>query len=93
MKILIWPILLLFLLPVFPSEWKPPKPGFVVHFDFISNAREGRDLVKIAARAGAKVINVVPPAHIWENRKALEMLVELKKAQSCALSDLRPPSD
>lgn len=77
MKILIGPILLVSLLPAFPSEWNPPKPGFVVHFDFISNAREGRELVKIAASAGAKVINVVPPAHIWENRQALEMLDEI----------------
>jgi hypothetical protein len=77
MKLLLCLILLLFLAPAFPSEWNPPKPGFVVHFDFISNAHEGRELVKIAAKAGAKVINVVPPAHIWENRQALEMLDEI----------------
>jgi hypothetical protein len=65
---------MLSLLPAFAATWVPPKPGFVVHFDFISNEREGRELVKIAARAGAKVVNVVPPAHIWENRKALKML-------------------
>jgi hypothetical protein len=52
----------------------PPKPGFVVHFDFLSNVKEGRDLVRIAAGAGAQVINVVPPAHVWENKLALEML-------------------
>ncbi len=49
-------------------------PGYVIHFDFISTVREGRDLVRIAARAGAKVINVVPPAHIWESVPAVEML-------------------
>jgi hypothetical protein len=52
----------------------PPKAGFVVHFDFISNAAEGRQLVQIAAAAGAKVINVVPPARIWKRPRALEML-------------------
>jgi hypothetical protein len=52
----------------------PPKPGFVIHFDFISNVREGRELVQIAVRAGAKVINVVPPARIWENKAAVQML-------------------
>jgi hypothetical protein len=56
--------------PIPPS----PKPGFVVHFDSISNVREGRDLVRIAQKAGAQVINVVPPAHIWENNLAIQML-------------------
>jgi hypothetical protein len=46
---------------------EPPKPGFVLHFDFIRNASEGCALVDIAERAGAKVINVVPPAHVWED--------------------------
>jgi hypothetical protein len=59
---------------LFPQIPPPTKPGFVVHFDFISNVREGRDLVRIAARVGAKVINVVPPAHVWENRLAVQML-------------------
>jgi hypothetical protein len=67
-------VLLLLSLPAFAATWSPPKPGFVIHFDFISTAREGRELVNIAARAGAKVVNVVPPAHIWESRQALEML-------------------
>jgi hypothetical protein len=52
----------------------PTLPGYVIHFDFISNIKEGRDLVRIAARGGAKVINIVPPAHIWENQLALKML-------------------
>jgi hypothetical protein len=43
------------------SEFICPKPGFVVHFDFLSNVHEARDLVRIAAKAGAQVINVVPP--------------------------------
>jgi hypothetical protein len=51
-----------------------PEPGFVIHFDFISNAEEGRQLVRIAAEAGARVINVVPPARVWKNRQAREML-------------------
>ena len=52
----------------------PPKTGYVVHFDFLKNAGEGRDLVRIAQRAGARVINLVPPAHVWENPAALAML-------------------
>jgi hypothetical protein len=61
-------------LPSFALAWDPPKPGFVVHFDCLSNVHEGRALVKIAAQSGAKVISVVPPAHIWENQRALRML-------------------
>jgi len=49
-------------------------PGYVVHFDFLSNVHDGRNLVRIAARGGAKVINVVPPAHIWDSPLALRML-------------------
>jgi hypothetical protein len=66
--------LLLLVTSLFQPAPAPPKPGFVVHFDFISNVREGRDLVRIAAKAGAQVINVVPPAHIWENKQAMRML-------------------
>jgi len=51
-----------------------PKPGFVVHFDFIKNASEGCALVDIAGRAGAKVINLVPPAHVWEDSASLSAL-------------------
>jgi len=52
----------------------PPKPGFVVHFDFIKDASEGLALVGIAQRAGAKVINLVPPAHVWEDAASLAAL-------------------
>jgi hypothetical protein len=65
---------LVLLASLFPQVSAPPYPGFVVHFDFISNAQEGRDLVRIAAKAGARVINVVPSARIWENKSAMRML-------------------
>jgi hypothetical protein len=57
-----------------PQRTTPPRPGFVIHFDFISTVQEGRDLVRIAVKAGAQVINVVPPARIWENKLAVLML-------------------
>jgi hypothetical protein len=56
------------------SKAEPSKPGFVVHFDFIRNASEGLALVEIAQRAGAKVINLVPPAHVWEDAASLAAL-------------------
>ena len=61
-------------LVIISSGFQPPKTGYVVHFDFISDEKEARDLVRIAHEAGADVINVVPPAHVWENRRALVML-------------------
>ncbi len=56
-----------------------PKPGFVIHFDFIKNASEGCALVDIAERAGAKVINLVPPAHVWEDPASLAALEAIIK--------------
>ena len=58
----------------FGSGSQSPLTGYVVHFDFIADRQQGIQLVRIAAQNGAQVINVVPPAHIWENRKALRML-------------------
>ena len=51
-----------------------PEPGFVVNFDFIRNASDGLDLIKIAQKAGAKVINMVPPAHVWDDPVSLAAL-------------------
>ncbi len=56
------------------ASFAAPLPGFVVHFDFIANRQQGVDLVRIAARNGARVINVVPPAHVWDDPRAVRML-------------------
>lgn len=56
------------------EEPRRTDPGFVVHFDCLRNAREARALVDLAARQGAAVVSIVPPAHVWENREALAML-------------------
>jgi hypothetical protein len=72
--ILILLCLLTLLLAVAAPSLSQPLPGYVVHFDFIANQREARQLVRIAAASGARVINIVPPAHIWENREAVRML-------------------
>jgi hypothetical protein len=53
--------------PVVQAGPRASKPGFVLHFDFIENAAEGLALVDVAARTGAQVINLVPPAHIWDS--------------------------
>jgi hypothetical protein len=51
-----------------------PRVGFVVHFDCLRNEAEARTAVLVAAGQGARVLSVVPPAHVWENRQALAML-------------------
>ena len=56
------------------TDPRAPLHGYVVHFDFFENAQEGIDLVGFAKSAGAKVINVVPPAHVWERPDAQVML-------------------
>ena len=74
MRITVWILALMSFVNLSRPVDNAPKCGFVVHFDFLSNAQEGRNLVRIAARAGARVINVVPPAHIWDDRVAMQML-------------------
>lgn len=49
-------------------------PGFVVHFDCVQNEAEAHAAVAIAAAQGARLISIVPPAHVWENPTALRML-------------------
>jgi hypothetical protein len=62
------------LLSAVNANAEAPKPGFVINFDFIKNASEGRALVDVAERAGAKVIDLVPPAHVWEDSPSLAAL-------------------
>ncbi len=69
------------------SEQIPPLPGYVVHFDFFENEQEGKDLIHFAKSAGAKVINLVPPAHVWERPDVLSVLDNL--VQYIADSDLK----
>jgi len=67
-----WAFLLV--LPAAPGLAQETLPGFVVHFDFIRNAAEGCALVNIAQQAGAKVIDVVPPARVWDHPESLAAL-------------------
>ncbi len=70
---------LLFVAIIFCSRLLSAAPltGYVVHFDFLVNAQEGRDLVRHAKEAGAQVINLVPPAHVWDRPDAIELLDEV----------------
>jgi hypothetical protein len=55
----------------------PPLPGAVIHFDYVTDARDGRILVDAAKRCGARVISLVPPAHVWDRPDALAILDEV----------------
>jgi len=53
--------------------------GYTLHFDFLSSPVAAREAVETAAAAGAKVISLVPPAHIWEDnvgRQTLQAALE-----------------
>jgi hypothetical protein len=52
----------------------PTRVGFVVHFDCLADEAEARAAVRVAAEQGARVVSIVPPAHVWENAKAVAML-------------------
>lgn len=56
------------------SAATPVRVGFVIHFDCIENKAEARQAVANAAENGAEVVSIVPPAHVWENATAVEML-------------------
>jgi hypothetical protein len=73
MQVFLFPFLGISAAVAAPPAGDPVLPGFVVHFDFIANVQEARQLVAVAQAAGAKVINLVPPAHMWDNALALQM--------------------
>ncbi|MGC9093471.1 MAG: hypothetical protein ACP5JH_09545 [Bacteroidota bacterium] len=76
-------LLLFLLLPLFlyaaPKLSAHPVPltGFTVHFDFLNNLNDAKRLVTFAADHGAEIINVVPPAHIWEDSLSLQILRQI----------------
>jgi hypothetical protein len=51
-----------------------PLVGFTVHWDFFASAAEAERLVTFAIDGGARVLNVVPPPHIWEQPESLAIL-------------------
>ncbi len=44
-----------------------PLLGFTLHFDFLDSMADAERLVRFAVANGATILNVVPPAHIWED--------------------------
>jgi hypothetical protein len=53
---------------------KAPLTGFTVHFDFIEGKEDAERLLDFVYQNGAKIINVVPPPHVWESTLNLQIL-------------------
>jgi hypothetical protein len=52
----------------------PPYVGFTLHWDFFASQREADRLVAFAIDSGARIVNVVPPPHIWEQPESVAIL-------------------
>jgi hypothetical protein len=53
---------------------KAPLTGFTIHFDFIETKEDAERLLDFVYKNGAKIINVVPPPHVWESTLNLQIL-------------------
>jgi hypothetical protein len=53
---------------------KAPLTGFTIHFDFIQSKEDAERLLDFIYQNGAKIINVVPPPHVWESTLNLQIL-------------------
>lgn len=49
-------------------------PGYTFHFNFLDSPAAAVETVALAGRAAARMVSLVPPAHIWEDRSALATL-------------------
>jgi hypothetical protein len=60
-------------------------PGYTLHFNFIDSELAARETVGLAAQGGAKVVSLVPPAHIWADgasQKALDAAIAEAKRRN-----------
>ena len=74
-----WHWLLAFLV-LFPLQAAVAEvlPGYSLHFNFIHSQRAAVHSVQMASRAGAQVVSLIPPAHVWEDpggQRALDAAV------------------
>ena len=66
----------------------PPLPGFTLHWDFVNSPAELDRLLTFTLDQGARILNVVPPPHIWEDPTslaALEHVFERTRARGVAV--------
>jgi hypothetical protein len=62
------------LLPAGAHSHKAPLTGFTFHFDFIETKEDAERLLDFVYKNGAKIINVVPPPHVWETTLNMQIL-------------------
>ena len=68
---LLIPSLFLFLLSI---SFSAPKVGYTLDFDKLHSVTQAKQLLNAAHKSGARVINIIPPAHIWENKTSKAIL-------------------
>jgi len=69
------------------SAWAGTQPGYTLHFNFLHSPAAARQSIQLAAAAGARLVSLVPPAHIWEDHNSLASLeVALAEAKRCHIS-------
>ena len=66
--------MLLFGLLLATVSFAAPKLGYTIHFTGLRNSAQAIQVIGLAKKAGADVVNVVPPAHIWESTESLSIL-------------------
>jgi hypothetical protein len=56
--------------------------GYTLHFDFINNWEQAKQIIELAHDNGAGILNVVPPSHVWkypESQKVLNKIFQLTR--------------
>lgn len=63
--------------PVKQETRRPSLYGYTINFNTLRSIADVKKSVAIALSAGAGVVNIVPPAHIWSNPTCVQMLETL----------------
>ncbi|MDI6782655.1 MAG: beta-galactosidase [bacterium] len=53
------------------------RSGYTIHFNTLHSVEDAKKSIASAQSAGAKIVNIVPPAHIWVQPNCVEMLDSL----------------
>src|SRR5204863_702491 len=57
-----------------PAGAGAPVTGYTAHFTHLHSVADARRIVREARIAGARLLNVVPPARVWQRALAVDML-------------------
>lgn len=56
-----------------PIEFKT-RSGYTIHFNTLRSVEDAKKSVALADAAGANIVNIVPPAHIWAQPSCVQIL-------------------